>query len=355
MINFPEIEFKNKKNLVTIFFLAILFFFFNFYDVKILVSLLLIIVFLTQYDTVQEKINKDIITKKKDISVNYNNFIEKNLKKLKKYKKKSPHNYGQAMHYWKSFMKTLDTLENEDLYNYNQYFDQALIYLQKSINLFQGLGVESYDRKYIDGQDIPAGETIALISGSARVLLSGERTALNLLGRMSGISTMTRNLSLTVKNYKARIVCTRKTAPGLRLLDKYSVRAGGGVNHRFGLGDGILIKDNHRLIAGGISNAVESVRKRLGHMVKLEVEVDTLAQLQEVLDLGVDAVLLDNMTPSILADAVSIVDGRVLTEASGGITPEKVTEVAATGVDLISLGWLTHSVKNWDVGLDFEP
>lgn len=228
--------------------------------------------------------------------------------------------------------------------------------LEVALSVFTALDNDiSIDRKYIDGQDIPAGETIALISGSARVLLSGERTALNLLGRMSGISTMTRNLSLTVKNYKARIVCTRKTAPGLRLLDKYSVRAGGGVNHRFGLGDGILIKDNHRLIAGGISNAVESVRKRLGHMVKLEVEVDTLAQLQEVLDLGVDAVLLDNMTPSILADAVSIVDGRVLTEASGGITPEKVTEVAATGVDLISLGWLTHSVKNWDVGLDFEP
>lgn len=228
--------------------------------------------------------------------------------------------------------------------------------LEVALSVFTALDNDiSIDRKYIDGQDIPAGETIALISGSARVLLSGERTALNLLGRMSGISTMTRNLSMTVKNYKARIVCTRKTAPGLRLLDKYSVRAGGGVNHRFGLGDGILIKDNHRLIAGGISNAVESVRKRLGHMVKLEVEVDTLAQLQEVLDLGVDAVLLDNMTPSILADAVSIVDGRVLTEASGGITPEKVTEVAATGVDLISLGWLTHSVKNWDVGLDFEP
>ena len=228
--------------------------------------------------------------------------------------------------------------------------------LEVALSVFTALDNDiSIDRKYIDGQDIPAGETIALISGSARVLLSGERTALNLLGRMSGISTMTRNLSLTVKNYKARIVCTRKTAPGLRLLDKYSVRAGGGVNHRFGLGDGVLIKDNHRLIAGGISNAVESVRKRLGHMVKLEVEVDTLAELQEVLDLGVDAVLLDNMTPSILADAVSIVDGRVLTEASGGITPEKVTEVAATGVDLISLGWLTHSVKNWDVGLDFEP
>ena len=165
---------------------------------------------------------------------------------------------------------------------------------------------------------------------------------------------MTRNLTLAVKDYKARIVCTRKTAPGLRLLDKYSVRAGGGVNHRFGLGDGILIKDNHRLIAGGIYNAVESVRKHLGHMVKLEVEVDTLAELQEVLDLDVDAVLLDNMTPTMISKAVSLVDNRVLTEASGGVTPETVLEVAATGVDLISLGWLTHSVINWDVGLDFE-
>ena len=228
--------------------------------------------------------------------------------------------------------------------------------LEVALSVFTTLDNDvSIDRKYEDGEDVSAGETIALVSGSARVLLSGERTALNLLGRMSGIATMTRNLSLAVKNYKARIVCTRKTAPGLRLLDKYSVRAGGGVNHRFGLGDGILIKDNHRLMAGGISNAVESVRKRLGHMVKLEVEVDTLAELKEVLDLDVDAVLLDNMKPSILANEVSLVDGRVLTEASGGITPEKVAEVAATGVDLISLGWLTHSVKNWDVGLDFEP
>ena len=228
--------------------------------------------------------------------------------------------------------------------------------LEVALSVFTTLDNDvSIDRKYEDGEDVSAGETIALVSGSARVLLSGERTALNLLGRMSGIATMTRNLSLAVKNYKARIVCTRKTAPGLRLLDKYSVRAGGGVNHRFGLGDGILIKDNHRLMAGGIYNAVESVRKRLGHMVKLEVEVDTLAELKEVLGLDVDAVLLDNMKPSILANAVSLVDGRVLTEASGGITPEKVAEVAATGVDLISLGWLTHSVKNWDVGLDFEP
>ena len=206
-----------------------------------------------------------------------------------------------------------------------------------------------------DGEDVPAGASLAVISGPARVLLSGERTALNLLGRMSGIATNTRDLTVAVGDHKARIVCTRKTAPGLRLLDKYAVRAGGGVNHRFGLGDGVLIKDNHRIMAGGVGPAIERVRQRLGHMVKVEVEVDTLAELEEALGLGVDAVLLDNMTPEILAEAVLLVDGRVVTEASGGITPDTVADVAAAGVDLISLGWLTHSVTNWDVGLDFEP
>lgn len=206
-----------------------------------------------------------------------------------------------------------------------------------------------------DGEDVLAGARLAVISGPARVLLSGERTALNLLGRMSGIATTTRDLTVAVGDHKARIVCTRKTAPGLRLLDKYAVRAGGGVNHRFGLGDGVLIKDNHRIMAGGVGPAVERVRQRLGHMVKVEVEVDTLAELEEALGLGVDAVLLDNMTPELLAKAVLLVGGRVVTEASGGITPDTVADVAAAGVDLISLGWLTHSVTNWDVGLDFEP
>ena len=206
-----------------------------------------------------------------------------------------------------------------------------------------------------DGEDVPVGATLAVVSGPARVLLSGERTALNLLGRMSGIATTTRDLTGAVGNHKARIVCTRKTAPGLRLLDKYAVRAGGGVNHRFGLGDGVLIKDNHRIMAGGVEPAIERVRQRLGHMVKVEVEVDTLAELEEALGLDVDAVLLDNMAPEVLAEAVALVGGRVVTEASGGITPQTVADVAAAGVDLISLGWLTHSVTNWDVGLDFEP
>ncbi len=206
-----------------------------------------------------------------------------------------------------------------------------------------------------DGEDVLAGATLAVISGPARVLLSGERTALNILGRMSGIATTTRDLTVAVGDHKARIVCTRKTAPGLRLLDKYAVRAGGGVNHRFGLGDGVLIKDNHRVMAGGVAPAIERVRQRLGHMVKVEVEVDTMAELEEALGLDVDAVLLDNMAPEMLAEAVTLVEGRVVTEASGGITPQTVAAVAATGVDLISLGWLTHSVTNWDVGLDFEP
>ncbi len=205
-----------------------------------------------------------------------------------------------------------------------------------------------------DGEDVLAGASLAVISGPARVLLSGERTALNLLGRMSGIATTTRDLTVAVGDHKARIVCTRKTAPGLRLLDKYAVRAGGGVNHRFGLGDGVLIKDNHRIMAGGVGPAIERVRQRLGHMVKVEVEVDTLSELEEALGLDVDAVLLDNMTPETLAEAVLLVAGRVVTEASGGITPDTVADVAAAGVDLISLGWLTHSVTNWDVGLDFE-
>jgi len=205
-----------------------------------------------------------------------------------------------------------------------------------------------------DGEDVKAGATLAVLSGPARVLLSGERTALNLLGRMSGIATTTRDLATAVGNNKARIVCTRKTAPGLRLLDKYAVRAGGGVNHRFGLGDGVLIKDNHRVMTGGVGPAIERVRQRLGHMVKVEVEVDTMAELEEALDFDVDAVLLDNMATAMLAEAVTLVGGRVVTEASGGITPQTVADVAAAGVDLISLGWLTHSVTNWDVGLDFE-
>jgi nicotinate-nucleotide pyrophosphorylase (carboxylating) len=205
-----------------------------------------------------------------------------------------------------------------------------------------------------DGSEVQAGETLAVVEGPARAMLTGERTALNLLGRMCGIASTTRRLVGAVGVNPARIVCTRKTAPGLRLLDKYAVRAGGGANHRFGLDDAVLIKDNHLAIAGSIAVAVTRVRDRLGHLVKIEVEVDTLDQLDELLSLGVDAVLLDNMAPATLTEAVTRVGGRMMTEASGGITPETVAAVAATGVDIISLGWLTHSVTNLDVALDFE-
>ena len=203
-----------------------------------------------------------------------------------------------------------------------------------------------------DGDAVEAGETLAVIRGSARGLLSAERIALNFLGRLSGIATTTAGLVQAVQGYPARVVCTRKTTPGLRLLEKYAVRCGGGANHRFGLDDAVLIKDNHLVVAGGITEAVRRVHAAVGHLVKVEVEVDTLTQLEEALSCDIDAVLLDNMTPAQLADAVQMVGGRVLTEASGGITPQTARQVAAAGVDLLSVGWLTHSAKALDVALD---
>lgn len=205
-----------------------------------------------------------------------------------------------------------------------------------------------------DGTRVGAGEAVAAVSGAARPILSAERTALNLLGRLCGIATQTRILVDAVAGTGAHIVCTRKTTPGLRALEKYAVRVGGGANHRFGLDDAVLIKDNHIVAAGGLSQAVTRARSRVGHMMKIEVEVDTLDQLRTLLDLPVDAVLLDNMDPPTLRQAVALVDGRMITEASGGVTPDTVRAVAETGVTLISLGWLTHSVRNFDIGLDFE-
>ncbi|HEX9734362.1 MAG TPA: carboxylating nicotinate-nucleotide diphosphorylase [Thermoanaerobaculia bacterium] len=206
-----------------------------------------------------------------------------------------------------------------------------------------------------DGADVEAGGTLAQVRGRARAMLSAERVALNFLGRLSGIATVTREVVRAVAAYPARVVCTRKTTPLLRSLEKYAVRAGGGVNHRFGLDDAVLIKDNHRAVAGGAAAAVERARRAAGHLVKIEIEVDDLAELAAVVELGVDAVLLDNMTPEELARAVAIVAGRAVTEASGGITPETAAAVAASGVDLLSIGWLTHSAPVLDVGLDFEP
>lgn len=210
-------------------------------------------------------------------------------------------------------------------------------------------------RPVAEGAEFSAGAELMVLTGRARALLTGERTALNLMGRMCGIATATAQAVRAVAGTRAAIVCTRKTMPGLRALDKYAVRAGGGSNHRFGLYDAVLIKDNHVAHAGSIGAAVAAVRASVGHLVKIEVEVDTIEQLAELLDLKVDAVLLDNMDPAALARAVALVDGRILTEASGGITPETVGEVANSGVDLISLGWLTHSVRNLDIGLDFDP
>ena len=205
-----------------------------------------------------------------------------------------------------------------------------------------------------DGDIVDAGQTLAVIRGSARGLLSAERIALNFLGRMSGIATTAECLVRAVRGYPARVVCTRKTTPGLRLLEKYAVRCGGGANHRFGLDDAVLIKDNHLIVSGGIREAVRRVHAAVGHLVKVEVEVDTLEQLEEALSCEIDAVLLDNMRPGQLAEAVRMVGGRVLTEASGGITPQTAREVAAAGVDLLSAGWLTHSAKALDVALDVE-
>ena len=209
--------------------------------------------------------------------------------------------------------------------------------------------------KVDDGADVVAGTTLAIVEGPARALLSAERVALNLLGRMCGVATATAALVAATAGHRARIAPTRKTTPGLRALERYAVRAGGGVDHRFGLGDGVLIKDNHIVVAGGITPAVKRARDRVGHMVKVEVEVDTLDQLDEVIGLGVDAVLLDNMTPADLRAAVARVGGTMVTEASGGIDPTTVREVAATGVDLVSSGHPTHSAPALDVALDWLP
>ena len=203
-----------------------------------------------------------------------------------------------------------------------------------------------------DGIDVEAGAAVIRISGSARAILTGERTALNFFGRMCGVATLTRSFVAAVGGTRARIVGTRKTTPGLRVLEKYAVRCGGGVNHRFGLDDAVLVKDNHVAIAGGVRPALERVRGTVGHVVKVEVEVDTLEQLEEVLEAGADAVLLDNMDVATLGRAVDMVAGRLVTEASGGIDLDTVADVAATGVDLISVGALTHSAPCLDLSLE---
>jgi nicotinate-nucleotide pyrophosphorylase (carboxylating) len=211
----------------------------------------------------------------------------------------------------------------------------------------------SFESLRPDGAHVRAGEVIAEIAGPARGILTAERVALNFLGRLSGIATATASIADRISHTRAKITCTRKTTPGLRFAEKYAVRAGGGANHRFGLDDAVLIKDNHIAIAGGVAIAIRRARAAVGHLVKIEVEVDTLRQLEEALSEQPDAVLLDNMTPDMLRKAVTLINGRAIAEASGRVTAETAPAIAESGVDLISAGWLTHSTRVLDIGLDF--
>jgi nicotinate-nucleotide pyrophosphorylase (carboxylating) len=206
-----------------------------------------------------------------------------------------------------------------------------------------------------DGAAITAGAKLMTIEGNARAILSAERTALNFIGHMSGIATATAEFVKRIAHTKARIICTRKTAPGLRAVEKYAIRCGGGYNHRFGLDDAMLIKDNHIAVAGGISAVLKRAKQAAGHLVKIEIEVDSLEQLEEVLKVGLaDVVLIDNFDPDSMRRAVAMVAGRLIIEASGGITLASAAAIAETGVDYLSSGSLTHSVQNLDIGLDIE-
>ena len=205
-----------------------------------------------------------------------------------------------------------------------------------------------------DGSRLAPGDVIARVEGSARAVLSAERVALNYLGRLSGIASATRDFADRIAHTPTKIVCTRKTTPGRRAFEKYAVRCGGGANHRFGLDDAILIKDNHIAVCGSVAETIRRSRAFAGHLVKIEVEVDTLDQLREALTERPDAVLLDNMGPDMLREAVAIVAGRAITEASGGVGPDTVAAIAEAGVDLISTGWITHSAPVLDIGLDID-
>ncbi len=218
--------------------------------------------------------------------------------------------------------------------------------------LSQDIRIEAHAR---DGAVVAKGLHLLTIDGPARAVLTGERTALNFVGRLSGVATLTSDYVRHTAGTKLRICCIRKTTPGLRALEKYAVRCGGGFNHRFGLDDAILIKDNHIAVAGGVRPVLERARKHIGHLVKVEIEVDTLEQLREVLDTGLaDVVLLDNMDIPTLSEAVKLANGRVVLEASGGVTQSSIAKIAATGVDYASSGALTHSAPNFDCALDIE-
>jgi nicotinate-nucleotide pyrophosphorylase (carboxylating) len=212
--------------------------------------------------------------------------------------------------------------------------------------------IEAYAR---DGLRVAAKTELLTIAGNARAILAAERAALNYLGNLSGVASATAEFVRRIGDAKTRVTCTRKTTPGLRALQKYAVRCGGGFNHRFGLDDAMLIKDNHIAVAGGIAKVLERAKAVAGHLVKIEIEVDSIAQLREVLATGLaDVVLLDNMDVATLTEAVRLVAGRLVTEASGGITLDNVAQIAATGVDYVSSGAITHSAPALDVALDIE-
>lgn len=246
----------------------------------------------------------------------------------------------------------------------SQDSESEAVFVARSAGVVAGLDVARYVFEALDpsvgfeplvedGDRVEAGTEIARIAGHSRSILSGERTALNLLGRMSGVATATAKLVDAISGTGAKISDTRKTMPGLRALDKYAVRIGGGMNHRFGLYDAVLIKDNHLVAAGSIAAAVAAARARIHPGLMVEVEVENLDQLAEALETDADRVLLDNMGPELLRKAVEMVDGRMTTEASGGITMESVRALAETGVDIISVGWITHSAPQLDIALDF--
>lgn len=205
-----------------------------------------------------------------------------------------------------------------------------------------------------EGADVKKGDEVMRVEGRARSILTAERVALNFMGHMSGVATLTLRMVRAVGNHKAKIAATRKTLPGLRAVQKYAVMVGGGIPHRYGLDDAVLIKDNHIAMSGGVRHAIRNAKAHIGHTVKIEVEVDTLDQLAEVLEEGVDIVMLDNMTNAQMKQAVEMVGGRAVVEASGGVTLARIPEIAATGVDLISSGAVTHSAPNFDVGLDYR-
>lgn len=209
-----------------------------------------------------------------------------------------------------------------------------------------------FSTKVKDGDKVNPGQIIAAVYGPTRTLLAGERTALNFLQHLSGIATATARAAELVRGHACRIVDTRKTTPGLRMLEKYAIRVGGGHNHRLGLYDAVLIKDNHIEAAGGITQAVAKVREHVGHMVKIEVEAESLEQVAEVLETKAEVIMLDNMGPELMAEAVKLIAGKAMTEASGGITLDNLQTVAETGVDLISLGWLTHSAPVLDISMN---